>query len=179
MKRLLVIVLVVVLTALLATNVMAKPGCGDGDTIVAGMCGRYDADNNGYPDAGVSVVGHYTSVYAYDTLDWYWDLGDGRVQGTVGSIADLDPATLTTCDYVVNYRATFGNDPFMDSGWIQNLINCYGFDDNGQYNYLIVHRTDPRYEGNPAWAVWGDWEYHVLTESHSGNLVRPEHAVGN
>lgn len=141
---------------------------------------RYDQDDNGYTDEGVYVNGHYTSLYAYDANgDWYWDLGDGRVQGTVGSVDDLDSETLTTCDYVVNYRADFGNDPFMDAGWIQNHINCSGYDDNGQYNYLIVHETDPRYRGNPDWAVWGNWEYHVLTESGQGNLVRPEHHVGS
>lgn len=32
---------------------------------------------------------------------------------------------------------------------------------------------DPRYQGDPDWAVWGTWEYHVLTESKLGNLVRP------
>jgi hypothetical protein len=42
-----------------------------------------------------------------------------------------------------------------------------------------VHETDPRYTGNPDWAVWGNWEYHVLTETGSGNLVRrPETPVG-
>lgn len=134
---------------------------------------RYDQDGNGIPDAGVKVNGHYTSVYAYDASgDWYWDLGDGRIQGTVSAIDALDPATLTRCDYVINYRADFGNDPFMDEGWIQNHINCAGFDDNGQYNYLIVSSTDPRYTGNPAWAVWGTWEYHVLTQSGDGNLVK-------
>jgi hypothetical protein len=139
---------------------------------------RYDADNNGYPDAGVMVNGHYTSVYAYDyNGDFYWDLGDGRIQGTVDSISDLDPETLTTCDYVINYRADFGNDPYMNSGWITNLINCYGYDDNGQYNYFIVSDTDPRYTGNPDWAIWGNWEYHVLVESKSGNLVHPHNYI--
>jgi len=148
-------------------------------TAVPGHQDNSDADNNGYPDAGVEVNGHYTSLYAYDANgDWYWDLGDGRIQGTVGSVAELDQATLTTCDYVINYRADFGNDPFMDSGWIQNHINCSGYDDNGYYNYLIVHETDPRYTGNPDWAVWGTWEYHVLTISGQGNLARPENHVG-
>ena len=36
----------------------------------------------------------------------------------------------------------------------------------------------PRYTGNPDWAIWGTWEYHVLTISGFGNLVRPEWAVG-
>jgi len=66
----------------------------------------------------------------------------------------------------------------MDSGWIQNHIRCDGYDDNGTYHYLIVHKTDPRYSGNPSLAIWGDWEYQVDTESHSGNLARPEHHTG-
>jgi hypothetical protein len=135
---------------------------------------KNDQDNNGIPDVGVVVNGKYTSVYAYDgDGGWYWDLGDGRVNGSVGSIEELNPLTLTTCYYQVQYRGTFENDPFMNTGWIMNNINCAGFDDNGQYNYLIVHETDPRYRGNPEWAVWGNWEYHILTESGKGNLVRP------
>jgi hypothetical protein len=139
---------------------------------------RYDQDGNGYPDAGVEVSGHYYSLYAYDANGgWYWDLGDGRVLGTVASVDDLDAATLTVYDYVVNYRGTFNNDPFMDSGWIQNIINATGYDDNGQYNYLIVHESDPRYTGNPDWSIWGTWEYQVLVESKSGNLVHPSSHV--
>ena len=178
MKRLISIVVLIIVFSLLSANAVLadKPSCG---TRVPGQCNVADSDNNGYPDAGIYVNGHYYSVYAYDDYgDYYWDLGDGRIQGTVGSIDDLDQDTLTTCDYVVNYRADFGNDPFMNEGWIQNHINCHGFDDNGHYNYLIVSQTDPRYTGNPDWAIWGTWEYHVLAESHSGNLVRPEHYVG-
>ena len=139
---------------------------------------KQDQDGNGYPDVGVEVNGHYTSVYAYDANgDWYWDLGDGRVQGSVSSISDLDPTTLTRDDYVVNYRGTFDNDPYMDSGWIQNHIVQTGYDGHAHWNYLIVHASDPRYTGDPDWAVWGSWEYHVLTESGAGNLTRPEHHV--
>ncbi len=135
---------------------------------------RYDQDDNGIPDAGVYVNGHYTSVYAWDANgDWYWDLGDGRVDGTVGSIEELDQATLTTCDYIVNYRADFGNDPYMDAGWILNHITCSGYGDDGTYNYFIVHETDPRYRDNPDWSIWGTWEYHTLTVSGQGNLVPP------
>lgn len=150
-------------------------------TIVPGHAtDRNDTDGNDIPDEGVVVNGHYTSVYTYDAAgDWYWDLGDGRTQGSVESIDELDATTLTVCDYVVNYRGTFENDPFLDSGWIQNHINCRGYDDNGKYNYLIVHETDPRYTGNPDWAIWGTWEFHVLTESGSGNLVRPRTHVGS
>lgn len=142
---------------------------------------KYDQDENGYTDAGVFVNGHYTSVFAYEgeygpgaypQEGWYWDLGDGRIYGTVGSVEELDKDRLTVCDYVVNYKADFGNDPSMNEGWIQNHINCKGYDDNGHYNYLIVSKTDPRYTGNPEWAEWGTWEYHVLAESHNGNLVK-------
>lgn len=150
------------------------PGLAEADTRVPGhTSARYDRDSNGFPDAGVYVNGHYTSVYAYDASgDWYWDLGDGRIYGTVGSLGALNQATLSRCDYVVNYRADFGNDPYMNEGWIQNHINCGGYDGHAQYNYLIVSRTDPRYTGNPDWAEWGTWEYHVLTQSGSGNLVK-------
>lgn len=170
MKKLAPLMVVVLLLTLV--------GSALAQTTVPGHTGKYDKDNNGYPDAGKMVNGHYTSVYAYDDLgDWYWDLGDGRIQGTVGSLEDLDAETLTVCDYVVNYRADFNNDPYMDSGWIQNHINCYGYDDNGHYNYLIVHETDPRYRGNPDWSVWGTWEYHNYTISGNGNLVRPYNHV--
>ena len=67
----------------------------------------------------------------------------------------------------------------MNEGWITNNINCHGYDDNGTYNYLIVSQNDPRYTGNPDWAVWGTWEYHILTLSGNGNLVMPEHYVNN
>ena len=84
------------------------------------------------------------------------------------------------CNYQIQYRGTFENNPFMDTGWIKNNINCRG-QDAGAFNYLMVHQTDPRYTGNPDWALWGTWEYHVLTESGSGNIVhaQPENAAGN
>lgn len=135
---------------------------------------RYDKDGNGFPDKGVLVNGHYTSLYAYDANgDYYWDLGDGRIQGTVSSVDELDQETLTQCNYIVNYRGGFENDAFLDYGWIMNQIKCSGYDDNNHYSYLIVHETDQRYTGNPDWAIWGNWEYHVLTISGYGNLVRP------
>ena len=140
--------------------------------------GTIDADGNEYPDEGVTVNGKYTSLYAYDASDWYWDLGDGRIQGTVDSVDELDESTLTVCDYQVQYRGNFENDPFLDSGWIMNNINCSGYDDNNHYNYLIVHETDPRYTGNSDFSIWGNWEYKALTISGMGNLVRPETPVG-
>lgn len=149
-------------------------------TTVPGHTGKYDSDNNGYPDVGEEVNGHYTSIYAYDANgDWFWNLGDGRIRGTVNSIDELNQNTLTTCDYVVNYRGAFDNDPFLDSGWIQNHINCSGYDDNNKYNYLIVHESDPRYDGISENSIWGSWEYQTKTKSGEGNLVRPESHVGS
>ncbi|MFC7047353.1 hypothetical protein ACFQH6_19785 [Halobacteriaceae archaeon GCM10025711] len=139
-----------------------------------------DEDGNGIPDEGEVVTGTYKSVYAYDaTGDWYWNLGDGRVRGNVESVEALDDATLTVCYYKVQYRGTFENDGFLDSGWVKNNINCKGYDDNGIYNYIIVHETDPRYRGTrtPTWG--GSWEYHVDVEDKHGNkLVRPETPPG-
>lgn len=154
-------------------SVAATVVSGHQKQIEKGANGRFDQDENGIPDVGVSVNGHYTSIYAYDDGNWYWDLGDGRIHGTVDSIEELAQETLTRCDYVINYRGNFDNDPFLNSGWIQNLIRCSGYDDNNEYNYFIVHETDPRYRGNPDWSVWGTWEYHGLTQSGIGNLVRP------
>ena len=138
---------------------------------------RVDADDNGYSDAGVYVTGHYTSLYAEDgNGDYYWDLGDGRVytSPSIDSIDDLDQSTLTVCDYQNVYRADFNNDPYMDTGWITNNISCSGAEP-GTYKYLIVHEDDPRYTGNPDMAVWGTWEYHVLTQSGMGNVANPMH----
>lgn len=167
MKKLLVLTLTLITLSLTVSTAFAK------STKVPGHNKpKYDQDDNGITDAGVYVNGHYYSVYAYDdTGAYYWDLGDGRIYG-VETIEELDQETLTTCDYIVNYRADFGNDPYMNDGWIQNHINCSGYDDNGHYNYLIVSDDDPRYTGNPEWSVWGTWEYHVLTENHNGNLVK-------
>ncbi len=166
-------VLAVIAMTVLAVGASTGVASADSTRVKGHQGDRYDQDGNGFPDAGVYVNGHYTSTYAYDASgDWYWDLGDGRVQGTVGSIAELDAGTLSRCDYVNNYRADFGNDAYMNEGWIQNHIRCSGYDGRAHYNYLIVSQTDPRYTGNPDWAVWGTWEYHVLTESGSGNLVK-------
>lgn len=171
MKRYLLVLALISVAWLAASTHTALAGPCESDGSSTTVPGHCDRDG--------TVVGHYTSVYAYDAGgDWYWDLGDGRVLGTVASIDDLDPETLTVCDYVVNYRGDFGADPFLDNGWIMNVINCSGYDDNNQYMYLIVHESDPRYTGNADWAIWGTWEYHVLTFSGFGNLTGPQHPVG-
>jgi len=178
-----ILVLVVAISVFGAIDYVANDSQLAG-TIVPGLqrqldSGKLDADNNGITDEGVTVTGKYKSLYAYDAGgDWYWNLGDGREQGTVEAVDDLDQATLSTCDYQVQYRGSFENNPFLDNGWIKNDITCKGFDGTSTYNYLIVHETDRRYEGNPANAIWGTWEYHVNTQSHFGNLARPETPVG-
>lgn len=141
-----------------------------------------DMDNNGYPDEGEVVTGTYSALYAYDANgDFYFDLGDGRVQGTVGSVSELDQSTLTTCQYQVQYRGGYENDPFLDNGWVKNNIKCNGYDyDNAQsFNYTIVHETDPRYTGEKQPAFGGTWEYYVYAIGGEGNTVRPETPVGN
>jgi hypothetical protein len=143
---------------------------------------RNDQDGNGYPDVGVIVNGKYQSLYAYDASgNWYWNLGDGRIYGTVTSLSALNAATLSRCDYQVQYRGMFQNNPYQDNGWIINNIICSGYDGTASYNYLIVHKTDPRYRGTAARIhEWGpDWEYHALTVTAWGNLVRPENGVGS
>ncbi len=161
----------------LATSASADPlDFQKGQKNAPGQVDRIDSDGNGYSDAGVYVSGKYKALYAEDTSgNYYWDLGDGRVQGTVSSVDELDPATLVTCDYENTYRADYGNDPFMNEGWITNNINC---DDGTHYTYLIVSQTDPRYTGNPDFAVWGTWEYHVMASSGEGNIVHHPVMVG-
>jgi hypothetical protein len=164
----------VVMAAMLAISSAA----GAQGTQVPGHAKKSDKDGNGYPDAGIVVNGHYTSVYAYDANgDSYWDLGDGRIQGSVGSIDALDQSTLTVCDYIVNYRGSFENDPFQDTGWIKNNIHCHGYDGNATFNSIYVSQSDPRYTGTGP-AIWGTWEVHVDTQSGAGNQVRPENHVG-
>lgn len=142
-------------------------------TAVPGHSRTSDSNDNGSPDAGVWVNGHYTSVYAYDANgDYYWDLGDGRIYNTVDSVEDLDQETLTVCDYVVNYRADFGDTPYMDQGSIHNNIKCSG-EEKGTYNSVIVSDQDPRYTGNSDLAIWGNWEYIVDTWSGTGNVANP------
>jgi hypothetical protein len=135
---------------------IAIPGVAQAGTTVPGHSGsKTDVDNNGSPDAGVQVVGNYTDVY--------------------------DDGAGTLCNLRVTYKGDFGNDPYLDSGVIANHYVCKGPSGNSTYNYEIVSDNQPQYRGNPEWAVWGTWEYHVLTQGGqgnedfggNGNLVRP------
>lgn len=144
-------------------------------TVVPG----HQTDDGSIPEGVVN--GKYTSVYAYDANgDYYWDLGDGRVQGTVDSVEELDQGTLTVCDYVVTYRGSFQGDPFMDTGWIRNNIKCSGSDYKGTktFNSLYVHNTDPRWSEDLE-PIWGSWGILVDTEGGTGNIANPQHPVNN
>lgn len=147
----------------------------DDSTVVPG----HQTDDGSIPVGDVN--GKYTSVYTYDANDdYYWDLGDGRVQGTVDSIDDLDQSTLTTCDYVVTYRGDFNGDPFLDSGWIRNNIKCHGYDysKTQTYNTLYVHETDPRYSENLE-PIWGSWGVLVDAVGGVGSVANPQHPINN
>ncbi len=111
----------------------------------SGNSSKTDKDGNGYPDAGVVVSGHEDSSWTDSsgvTCKLRIELTGGRSE----------------------------NNPYQDSGWIQNHYQC---DDGSAFNYLFVHETDPRYTGNPELAIWGNWEWHILTVSGSGNIANP------
>lgn len=76
-----------------------------------------------------------------------------------------------SCDYTVQYRGAFENDPYLNSGWIKNVIKC----DSGNYMYTFVHESDPRYDGDPDREIWGTWEWHSYVVSGSGQLANPMH----
>lgn len=163
-----------VLALLVVALIGAMTPASAADASVCNIPRGGDADSNGIGDVGVQVVCNYTSLYAYDaTGNYYWDLGDGRVQSSPGvtGVADLDQGTLSVCNYVIQTKGSFENDPYQDTGVISNMIRCSGYDGNATFNYQIVAQGDPRYTGNPDLAIWGTWEYHVNTQSGSGNLV--------
>src|SRR4051812_5347050 len=112
-------------------------------TVVPGQQDRYDADHNGFPDAGQIVNGRYDEV---------------------------DTSGDTVCKLVVTYRGDFGNDPYLDSGEISNPYACKGPHGNQTDNHQIGSQGAPRYRGNPDWTVCGGgWEYHALTQGGQGN----------
>lgn len=153
--------------ATIVTMMMATTAAALASTVVPGQ----QTDDGSVPVGTVS--GNYTALYAYDDNgDFYFDLGDGRVQGTVDSVDDLDQATLSVCDYQVSYRGDFGGTPSLDDGWIHNNIKCSGddFDGTQVYNSTYVHETDPRFSEDltPIWNTWGVFRDVVGGE---GNLA--------
>lgn len=129
-------------------------------------------DSNGQSD---QVTGMYKATYAYDQNgDWYGDnLSDrGRQTGTVARIDDLDQSTLTTCHYKVQYQGSFGDDPYLDMGWIRNNIVCKGYEPDNQ-NVLYVSEEDHRYTGDGE-PIWNSWEYFVDARRGEGNVLITE-----
>lgn len=151
----------------------ARPGTGSGNGKERSRNQFPDEDGNGFADEGAVVTGRYRAIYAYDRdgNTYTYNLSNrGLEGGSVGSLDALDAETRTVCYYSVQYRGTFDNDPYQDSGWIKNVITCKG-EDRGSYSYLFVHESDPRYTGEKPKAFGEEWEYHVLTESGNGNVV--------
>jgi hypothetical protein len=114
----------------------------------------------------------YKATYAYDQNgDWYgYNLSDqGLESGSVESIDALDEATLTTCYYKVQYQGSFGDDPYLDMGWIRNNVVCRGYEPDSR-NVLFVSEEDHRYtgEGEP---IWNTWEYFVDARRGQGNVL--------
>ena len=144
----------------------AQPGNSDND--------RYDEDGNGYPDEGEVVTGVYRAEYWYDADGDVWGYNLSNQEQTTGDKSALDPATTTKCYYKIQYRGSFENDPYQDTGWIKNVINCKG-DNPARYNWIFVHESDPRYDGTGT-PIWGTWEYHVDVQGGVGNLEAPRPA---
>lgn len=154
--------------AVLGATAIAALGLGGASTVGAQPGGGNDGNNgNGSKETGV-----YKATYAYDQAgDWYQYNGSNRGLeiGTVDSIDELDQDTLTTCYYKVQYQGDFGDDPYLDMGWIRNNIVCKGYEPDNQ-NVLYVSEEDHRYTGNRP-SIWGTWEYFVDAQRGAGNVL--------
>lgn len=161
--------------AVLGATALAALGLGGVTTAGAQQRGNDGNNGNGPKETGV-----YKSTYAYDQNgDWYLYNGSnlGQESGTVASIDELDQETLTTCYYKNQYQGSFGNDPYLDMGWIKNNVVCKGYEPDNR-NVLWVHESDPRYTGSGEPAFGGTWEVHVDSRRGEGNVpitdkVRP------
>lgn len=147
----------------------AAQGQGQGQKRGNNEADRYDEDGNGFPDEGVEVTGMYKAVVAYDADGNMYMRNPSGIGREIGNMDDLNQETLTTCDYKVQYRGTFANDPYQDTGWIRNNVVCTGYEPDTQ-TILWVHETDPRYTGNGEPAFGGDWEVRIETRRGRGNL---------
>lgn len=166
-----------ILTAQMTSNNdnNGKGNKNNGSTVVTG----HQTDDGSIPNGIVN--GKYKALYASDNSgDWFFDLGDGRIQGTVGSVDELDQSTLTVCNYEVIYRGDFMGDPFLDNGWIRNNISCSGYlyENTQTFNTLYVHETDPRYSEELE-PIWGSWGIFVDAVGGTGNAANPKHPVNN
>jgi len=155
----------------LGSAAIAALGLGGISTAAAQQ--RGNSGNNGNGDR---VTGMYKATYAYDENgDYYQYNGSNRglEQGTVDSIDELDQETLTTCEYKIQYQGSFGDDPYLDMGWIRNNIVCTGENPDNR-NVLYVSEDDPRYTGEGE-SIWGTWEYFVDAQRGAGNVLVTDH----
>lgn len=158
--------------AILSTAVAATLGLAGVSTVSAQQRGNDGNNGNGDKETGM-----YKATYAYDQNgDWYgYNMSNqGAESGTMNSVEDLDQSTVTVCEYKVQYQGSFGDDPYLDMGWIRNNIVCKGYEPDNR-NVLYVSEGDPRYtgEGTP---IWNTWEYFVDAQRGEGNVenhVRP------
>jgi hypothetical protein len=143
-------------------------------SIVAGQQQKIvDLDQNGYPDAGITYVGHFKMVYAYDMYNRYYFFDGLNTYTNVGSVDALDKTTRVVQEYNITYNVDFGNTGYPVKGWYRQSVVCKGYQyPNGGavYVYLTVHRTDPRFNGESL--VFGDWQQFVLVWSKHGNIPR-------
>jgi hypothetical protein len=89
-------------------------------------------------------------------------------EGKTGTVTGMYRTEQDGSDVLVQYRGDFGNDPYLNDGWIKNVfVNADGTTET----YLIVHEADPRYTGSVENAIWGEWEIVVHTVSGEGNIA--------
>jgi hypothetical protein len=150
----------------LGTAALATLGLAGTSSVSARQRGNDKNRGNGDRETGM-----YKATYAYDADDWYgYNLSNaGAESGTVGSVDELDQDTLTVCEYKVQYQGSFGDDPYLDMGWIRNNVVCKGYEPDNR-NVLFVSQGDPRYtgEGTP---IWDTWEYFVDARRGEGNVL--------
>jgi len=151
----------------LGTTALATLGLTGISSVSAQQRGNDKNQGNGDKETGM-----YKATYAYDANgDWYGDNMSnlGEESGSVSAISELDQDTVTVCEYKVQYQGSFGDDPYLDMGWIRNNVVCTGYEPDNR-NVLFVSKEDNRYTGDGT-PIWGTWEYFVDAQRGSGNVL--------
>jgi hypothetical protein len=109
--------------------------------------------------AAIGVIGTATAASASNEVPGH--------EGRNGTVTGVYTTTDGESDVLVQYRGDFGDDPYLNDGWVKNV---YHNADGTTETYLIVHKTDPRFTGNNL--IWGgEWEIVVNTVSGEGNIA--------
>lgn len=127
---------------------------------------RGNGGNNGNGD---TVTGMYKALVVYDADGNMYMRNYSNRGLEQGSLSAIDEETRTDCYYKVQYRGSFGDDPYLDMGSIRNNIVCKGYEPDNR-NVQYVHESDPRYTGERP-SIWGSWEYHVDARRGEGNTL--------